>query len=93
MPSGAIHRLIDKLLFGEDGNEIHSWMDAPAKWAGPNHRKYRHDLTTLIALYVLNGENGVQHGVSHIFVDKFLSKGYNELKKQINKIFQGVLKI
>lgn len=93
MPSGAIHRLIDRLLFGEDGKDIHSWMDAPSKWLGPNHRKVRHDLTTLMALYFLNGDRGVEHGLSHILVDDLLSSPYNQLRKQINEMFSGIMRI
>ncbi len=93
MPSGAVHRFFDKLLFGEDGDDIHKWMDAPAKWLGPNHRKVRHDLDTLFALYLLNGDRGVEHGLSHILIDEYLSQGYNELRKEINKMFAGILKL
>ena len=91
MPSGNIHRMISKMLLGEDGKEIHKWIDEPYKWLGSGHRKQRHDLNTVLFLGIIKGKKAAVHAASHIIADKTLSKAYNEINKKIKKMSGGLL--
>jgi hypothetical protein len=93
MPSRDIHKLINRLIFGNDGNDIHKYMDEPVKWLGKNHRQERHDVGTLAFLFATQGKEAAQHAATHIATDKFFSGIENaikrELRNQIKKFISG----
>jgi hypothetical protein len=76
-----MHKRISEILFGEDGDEIHEFMDAPAKIFGKYHRKYLHDPLTLAFLYAVGGQEAAEHAAAHMLVDKT----YSETKRLATK--------
>lgn len=91
MPSRDIHKLISKLLFGEDGNNVHKYMDEPFKWLGKNHRSQRHNLLTAAFLQFTKGGNSGLHAIGHILTDQYLSAAVNEFNKRLKNIFKTSL--
>lgn len=63
-------------------------MDQPSQWLGSNHRIVRHDPLTVAYLWKTKGQKAALHAVSHILVDKTLTKSYNQVKRQINKMIR-----
>lgn len=53
MPSRTFHNLINAMLLGFSGNELHAYMDRAAKTLRQNHREVGHDLNGLIQMIFL----------------------------------------
>ena len=47
MPNHEEHCQHSRKRYGVRGDEIHHWLDEPAKFYGKYHRKYRHDSETV----------------------------------------------
>jgi len=93
MPSREFHKLVSKMLFGNDGNEIHKWVDEPFKWLGNKHRSERHDPFTVAMLQMTKGKDAALHAAAHIVTDKVFSAAFNQMNKQIKKALNGLFSI
>ena len=75
MPNLEYHIEFDKFLFGRSLSEVHKWIDEPVKELGFNHRKERHDYSSVDILYKKFGCIGTKCAVSHLVLDAiFTSK-------------------
>ncbi len=67
------HRLLDRLLLGREYEDVHAWMDEPAKWLGPRHRILRHSPLEVLVKYH-NDPNRLASAMLHILADKAESR-------------------
>jgi len=92
MSNLKMHRTLSKIILGESGNEVHKFMDAPAKQLGRNHRDVRHDLRTVAILSVVKGRKAGRHALGHIILDKSISPAKTTAENLIKKGILPVLK-
>jgi len=55
MPSRTFHNLLNAMLLGYSGNDLHAYMDRASKELRHKHRTVGHDLTSLIQMIFLYG--------------------------------------
>lgn len=53
MPSRTFHNLINAMLLGFSGNDLHAYMDRAAKSLRHKHRDVGHDMTGLVQMMLL----------------------------------------
>lgn len=67
------HRALDRLLLGREYEDVHAWMDEPAKWLGPRHRVLRHSPIEVLMKYH-DDPARLASALLHILADKADSK-------------------
>ena len=73
MPSHRIHRLIDRLLLGEEQGDVHRFLDSLA-FLGKSHRRLPpHDLFSLV-IYARGDAKKLLAGLVHLMLDEAESK-------------------
>ena len=71
MPRHRVHRLIDRLFLCREYGWVHRFMDEPWEWAGPRHRRYRHDLRTVLLILAITGDaKAAMSALLHIAADR-----------------------
>ena len=71
MPSRTFHNLLNAMILGYSGNDLHAYMDRAAKELRQNHRTVGHDLTSLIQMIFLYGH---KYSTAEIMKSYFLHK-------------------
>ena len=76
MPSHKIHRLVDRLVLGEECEIVHLLKDHPYKvFPGKKHRQWYHDRRTNFIIGVILGPKAFVSAELHDWADKtFIEK-------------------
>ena len=85
MPSHDEHCQYTFERYGVTGEEIHEWMDEPAKLLGSTHRKARHDPRQNLPKYLIQmyGESLAKNiMIDHLLLDSETKTGEKLLSKQ-----------
>lgn len=89
MPSHDVHKLIDKLFLNKEYSDIHKFLDDPVRWAGPSHRKYRHDPQTLLMILLARQDIDSFLAASlHLMADE----GQRQAKRAVRNAVKGLNK-
>lgn len=91
MPSRTLHNLMNSLINGFSGNEIHQFMDRYAKKYRQKHRDVGgHDLTALIQLiFLYKHKYSVTDIIKTYALHKFMDGSMSGLQSAVRKKNKG----
>jgi len=69
MPTHELHRRMCRLLLGKPYDHIHKILDSPAIFGKRGHRRYFHDMPTVLAIMSKDFEAG-KAAFLHITLDE-----------------------
>lgn len=82
MPSRSMHNMINSMILGFSGNDLHAYMDRAAKKLRQNHREVGHDSIALIQMLAM---------FSHKYKAVDIMKAWI-LHKSLDGMFSGIQK-
>jgi hypothetical protein len=83
MPSRKVHLRIDKMLFGKEFPQVHTYKDGAWMESKIRHRRVRHDFETALKLGVIYGWDAALSSLVHDMVDERLSKMVKKVVKYV----------
>ena len=69
--------------YGIRGDDIHTWIDEPSQVAGPRHRSFRHNLSTLPIIIKIFGKMYDDKIVENIFFDHIVADNESSLQNRV----------
>ena len=81
MPSHKTHKFVDRVFLGTEHPEVHTYIDAPYRIYGFQHRRLRHDNQTSLLIGAMFGAEAMVSSELHQLADF----SYSALKKARRK--------
>jgi hypothetical protein len=82
LPNIDEHCKRTRLKYHTEGRDIHAWLDEPSQHYAGQHREFRHDTETVIAVGQLFGKKYGKSVAENIALDHLMADHEDEIKKR-----------